>query len=192
MLIVLEGPDGSGTTLHSRLLAKRLEDQGKKVLLTAEPTDGPIGTFIREALQSGKLSPDTLQLLFCADRSEHIARVIAPAMQEGKIVVTDRYISSTLAYGRALGLDEKWLLEVNKNFIQPDGTLFLLPPLEVALERLRKRSEKDILENEDLQARVHESYGALAKANTAISVIDTSAAKDEVAERIWNAVNTFL
>lgn len=77
---------------------------------------------------------------------------------------------------------------MNKNFIHPDRTIFLLPPLSVALERLRARETHDSLEDEDLQQRVHEAYRALAAADPSIVVIDTSPNKDVVAEQIWNTI----
>lgn len=191
-LIVLDGPDGSGTTLHSRLLADRLRAQGKDVLHTAEPSDGEIGTFIRKALATMRLSPAGLQLLFCADRADHLARVVEPAMKNGSTVITDRYFHSTLAYGSALGLDDSWLLTLNDHFIRPSLTLFLLPPLAVALDRLRTRTTRDQLEDEDLQQKVHKAYRALADTDPSIVVIDTSGDKETVAELIWNSVNSVL
>lgn len=190
--IVLEGPDGSGTTVHSRLLAERLRAQGHDVLITAEPTAGPVGVLLRNALKTGALGPAALQLLFCADRADHVAHVIDPARARGEIVVSDRYLHSTLAYGEALGLDGAWLREVNRPFPRPDCVLFLLPPVGIARDRIRERAEQDSLEDEDLQERVHASYHRMAKEDTAITVIDTSADREAVSEHIWNTVNKFL
>lgn len=192
-LIVLDGPDGSGTTVHSRLLAERFTAEGTPVLWTAEPSTGPIGTFIREALQSSlPLPPAALQLLFSADRADHCERVIAPALASGMTVITDRYVASTVVYGQALGLDEQWLRNLNKNFIQPALTFFLLPPLSLALARLRQRTRRDALEDEDLQRRVHASYATMAQQDPSIVVIDTAGDKDAVSEHIWNRVQAFL
>ena len=187
--IVLEGPDGSGTTLHSRLLAERLQKEGVPVLVTAEPTDGPIGRFIRMLLKGEERVPSSaLQLLFTADRAWHVENVIRPALAEGKTVISDRYAPSTIAYGMALGLDQDWLKNLNKEFIQPDREIFALPPLAVCLERLGRREERDILEQENLQEKIHAAYAALAKEDRSIAVIDTSGAKEDVAEQILSAV----
>ncbi len=90
--IVLEGPDGGGTTTHSARLAQHLRAAGTDVLLTAEPSDGSIGTHISSILDEHRPMPaDALQLLFCADRAQHLAQVIEPALREGKTVICDRY-----------------------------------------------------------------------------------------------------
>lgn len=190
--IVLDGPDGSGTTFHSARLAERLRAQGRNVLLTCEPTSGAIGRFIRELLKSNSVPPAALQLLFCADRAEHLSEEIEPALEAGSLVVSDRYIASTLAYGDALGLSQEWLSEVNNTFIQPDASLFLLPPLTVCLDRIGKRTTKDILEQAPLQARVHAAYSRLAAGNGSIAVIDTSEDKETVAGQIDAIVDALL
>lgn len=191
--IVLEGPDGSGTTSHSSRLANTLQEQGKKVLLTAEPTDGPIGVYIRQQLVSKAGIPaSALQLLFCADRAMHMERTVRPALERGEIVISDRSYLSTLAYGEALGLDVSWLEGVNAPFEKPDLLLLALPPLTVCLERLGKRTERDLLETDSLQARVHRSYEGMASRNPAWSVIDTSGLADDTAHRIAGEVNRFL
>jgi len=190
--IVLEGPDGSGTTLHSSLLGERLRAEGYDVVLTSEPTDGPIGQRIREILRSGGVGGMALQLLFTADRAEHSEQVIKPALDAGKIVISDRYVPSTLSYGDALGLDVMWLRELNKKFIQPDVTFFLLPPLAVLHERLHRRPAKDALENEKLREHVYAAYERLAEGNPAITVIDTSGDKETVSEAIYTHVKSKL
>ena len=193
--IVFEGPDGAGTTLHSRLLVKRLENEGHKVLLTAEPTDGPIGKFIREKLKKPvgansytSLPANALQLLFTADRAWHLATVIEPALKDGKIVICDRYIPSTLIYGEALGLPIQWLKDLNKNFIQPDQLFFLLPLFEVCLERLSRRTERDSFEQEELQRRVYEGYERMAKQDSTIRIFDTAGDKEAVARTIHESL----
>jgi dTMP kinase len=111
MFIAFEGLDGSGSSTQSRILAEKLEAKGHKVLLTKEPTkDTPIGGLIREVLQR-KLpaTPEGLQFLFSADRAEHLKRDIEPALANGKVVITDRYMFSTIAYG-ALDIENvEWL-----------------------------------------------------------------------------------
>lgn len=191
-LIVLDGPDGSGTTLHSQLLRQKLAKEGYDAILTAEPTDGFVGRFTRRALRENPpASPAALQLLFCADRAHHLEHLIRPSMKKGKIVVSDRYLHSTLAYGEALGLDLAWLKAVNKPFELPDLTIFLLPDLKVSLARLSKRTDTDILEGSSLQKKVHAAYHALAKGK-GIKVVDSSGSKEETADAIWEAVKKHL
>ncbi len=185
--IVIEGPDGSGTTTHAALLTKRLKDAGKKVLATHEPSKGPIGTFIRGQLQVGEIPSLALQMLFMADRAWHVEKVILPALESGQIVISDRYSLSTVIYGQALGLDAEWLTEMNKKFIQPDILLLALPPLSVCMQRLGKRSSKDMLETDELQKKIYQSYELFAK-DGKTPVVDTSANFDTVSEHIFELV----
>lgn len=182
--IVLEGPDGAGTTKHSELLAERFQKEGHDVVLTAEPTDGAIGEQIRNILHSGVLpSAAALQLLFCADRADHIARVIEPALQAGKTVISDRYALSTVVYGTAQGLDPTWLTSVNAAFPKPDVTFLLLPPFEVCAERINRRKSRDAFEVDTFQKQVYQQYASLK--DQALIRIDTSGPKEKVAEEIW-------
>ncbi len=188
--IVLEGPDGSGTTTHSKLLAETLRARGEEVVLTAEPTESHIGKFIREQLQSKTIeSPSALQLLFCADRALHIEKVIKPALAAGKTVISDRYVISTLVYGEALGLDPDWLLHVNTPFLEPDVMIIALPPLHVCLERIMKRKQLDVFENTRFQKLVYDLYEKVGAEDDGSVVIDTGGDKDEAATEILNVVD---
>lgn len=187
--IVLEGPDGAGTTKHSKLLADRLAREGRLVLYTFEPTDGPVGSAIRSDLRSGKpLSPLALQERFCVDRAWHLTQVIEPALQKGITLISDRFSHSTIAYGLALGLTRTQLDDMNKKFIHPDQTLFLLPPFEVLQERMIRRAQTDALEKVELQRKVYDAYRQLAEEDQSIRVIDTSGSLEGVAEEIFHAV----
>lgn len=187
--IVLEGPDGSGTTTHSALLAETLRARGKDVLLTAEPTDSPIGTFIREQLKNHTIeSPSALQLLFCADRAWHIEKVIKPALAAGKTVISDRYVISTLVYGEALGLDPDWLVRVNTPFLEPDIMIIALPPLHVCLNRIMKRTQLDVFENSRFQKLVYDLYEKAGAEDPSVHVIDTGGEKEDVAREILKIV----
>lgn len=188
--IVLEGPDGAGTTKHSVLLEQRLKNEGRLVLGTFEPTDGPIGSTIRlDLLNGASLPPRKLQKRFCSDRAWHLTNVIEPALARGATVICDRYLHSTIAYGLALGVSRRELDVMNKNFIRPDRTLFLLPPLSVLQERMDRRDRKDALEKAELQRKVYEAYQTLAEEDPTIIVIDTSGGLDEVAEKVYQAAS---
>ncbi len=180
--IVLEGPDGSGTTTHSRFLASGLEAMGHDVLLTAEPTNGPIGRFIRGQLKEADVpSPSALQLLFCADRAAHIEKVIKPALDAGKTVVCDRYVISTLVYGEALGLDPEWLLTVNTPFIEPDLLFIALPDFDVCMERIGRREQLDVFENFSFQRKVYDLYQRIGEEDPDVKMIDTGQPVNQVA-----------
>ncbi len=187
--IVLDGPDGSGTTTQAEFLAEKLRAEGKDVVLTAEPTDGEIGKGIRYWLKNNTLPPDALQLLFTADRADHVARVIAPALKAGKIVVCDRYVPSTLIYGAMQGIPMSWLQAANDQFPKPDLLFFTLPPLEVSLKRLQKRQNKEFFETDGIQTQLHKlyvTYASTIKPDTI--VIDTSGEKQATAKIVYDAV----
>ena len=181
--IVLEGPDGSGTTMHVALLAEHLRSEGADAVQTCEPTDGAIGRFIREHLKKQTLTPEALQLLFTADRIEHLHKEVLPALNRGATVISDRYWLSTVVYGEALGIDTDGLEYLNRKMRQPDVQIVLLPPFETCQERLGRRAEKDILEGDSLQMRVYNAYTKRAKAEH-IPVVDSSGSIDATGEMI--------
>lgn len=185
--IVLEGPDGSGTTRQSQFLSKSLGED-RDVLTTAEPTAGPIGKAIRGMLSAKEVvDPKTIQLLFCADRAQHVVREVTPALEAGTWVVCDRYALSTIIYGAALGIDRTWLEHVNDTFIKPDLTLIALPPFEVCQERLGRRNEQDQFESRDFQKQVYDLYAAIEEDDRTIFV-DTSGTKERSAAEILKHV----
>lgn len=185
--IVLEGPDGSGTTTHTTILADRLANAGKTVLLTHEPTDGPIGKSIRGFLAGSDIPSDSLQILFTADRAWHVHKEINPAIAEGKIVVCEQYSLSTVRYGEAAGLDERWLELMNERFPKPDMEIILLPPFDVCHARWSERETQEILEEEQYQRTVYAGYERYAKENS-VPCFDSSREKDEVAAEIFDLV----
>lgn len=193
VFIVLEGPDGAGTTTQATLLAERLKKEGCDVLLTAEPTDGPIGKWIRLQLKDNTgLTPLSLQLLFCADRAWHIEYVIQPALEQGKIVVCDRYAPSTIVYAEAQEMETDMLVTLNNSFLQPDLQIFTLPPLEVSFERLQLRAEKEFFEARDLQSKIHDGYTRMATEDKSIAVVDTSQEKEASAQHVYDAAKRVL
>lgn len=190
---MLEGPDGAGTSTHSDALANRIRALGKDVILTREPTEGECGKKVRKILGEGMYeSPDDLQKLFCDDRAEHVERVIEPGIRAGKIIVCDRYVPSTLIYGEASNVPLLTLKRWNESFPKPDLLFILLPPFEVVLARLLKRSTGDPFEKEHFQKRVYAGYERYSKEHFGVIVVDTSGAKDAVEAKIWENVSTFL
>lgn len=181
--IVLEGPDGSGTTTHTALLAQRLQTAGNDVLLTREPTAGPIGSFIRQELKNGIIPPLPLQLLFSADRAWHEFGELVPALEAEKTVICDRYWLSTVVYAKALGIDPEPLKELNQKFVQPTVQIILLPPFDICMERLGLRADHDMLEKESIQRRVYDGYREMAE-KLQIPVIDSSGDAQDVADKI--------
>lgn len=163
---------------------------GRAVSLTKEPTeDSPIGKMIREILQhQWSASPEGLQLLFSADRSEHLKNTILPSLRKDEIVITDRYILSTLAYG-GLEVDINWLKELNKNFIQPDLTfLFKLTP-EECIKRIKSRGAAfELFEKKEKLEKIWANYEKLSQEYPNLHVIDASRPIEEIEKEIVEIV----
>jgi dTMP kinase len=188
--IVLEGPDGAGTSTQAKLLASRLKAEGHDVLFTREPTDGQYGQKIREATQNNhSLSPEELQKLFAQDRQEHVTKVIQPALDGDQIIVTDRYVPSSLIYGSAAGVSKDVIQEWNNAFPKPDLTIITLPPLDICLVRVGERKAQDAFEQEEFQCKVYAGYEQYIKEHPESIVIDTSKTPEENAEEVWVAVS---
>ncbi len=189
--IVLEGPDGGGSTTHAKLLCETLRNKGFDLVQTAEPTTGPIGTTIRAELRGKGIPGDALQMLYSADRAWHMAKIVRPALEEKKLVIGERCHLSTFVYGEALGLDVPWLEAMNAKFVQPDLLLVLMPPFEVCAARLGIR-ERDMLEADSLQRKVHVAYENYMRAHPEAILVDTSGDIAPVAAEISSIVERFL
>ncbi|MGE5557680.1 MAG: dTMP kinase [Bacillota bacterium] len=147
LFISLEGPDGSGKTTQLGLLYERLREEGYDVLATREPGGTPAGEKIRELLlyrEETQLAPLTEILLFAADRAEHVARVIRPALTEKKIILCDRSVYSNLAYqGYGLGYDPEMIRSINREATEgllPDLSFFLDIAPQLGMKRTRLRA----------------------------------------------------
>lgn len=189
--IVLEGPDGGGSTTHARLLCETLRNKGFDIVQTAEPTTGPIGTTIRAELRGKGIPGDALQMLYSADRAWHMAKVVRPGLDAGKVVVGERCHLSTLVYGEALGLDVPWLEAMNAKFVEPDLMLVLMPPFEVCAARLGIR-DRDMLEADSIQRKVHAAYSHYMASHPEALLVDTSGDIAPVAAEITSIVERFL
>lgn len=187
--IVLEGIDGSGTTTHSHKLAEWIKRKNYEVVVTAEPTDSPIGKLIRSYLLSCGGSPEVHALLFAADRAEHTQRVIEPLVKRGTIVISDRYVESSIVYQAAEGLDIGWIESINKFAVEPDLTIFLDVDPEVALARKIKSEEK--FENVEFLKEVRRIYLERAKVKE-YPVVNTNRPIEMVHRDIVRCVETLL
>lgn len=143
MFIVFEGTDGSGTSTQAKLLKEYFETQGKSVFSTAQPSNSIIGKKIRKILQEHTtIDPFAFQLLFFADRQEHLKNEIIPALESGKIVICERYIWSSIAYGEAQGVNTQSLQTIAKEMIIPNITFFCSLNAQASIERIEKRGMK--------------------------------------------------
>jgi len=163
--IVIEGLDGAGTTTQCAAIAARLRAEGRKVVITREPSDGPVGTLIRQALvhrlrlPGGEpLTPATLALLFAADRVDHVASEVDPALEAGAIVLSDRYLLSSLAYQGA-DLPLSWVAGINSRARVPDLTLFLAVDTSLAEQRRGERGgREELYESREAQRKIAKAY----------------------------------
>ncbi|WP_456434462.1 dTMP kinase [Thermosulfuriphilus sp.] len=147
VLLAFEGIDGSGKSTLAAAVANRLKKEGLEVVLTREPTEGQYGQRIRDLLSQTKPSPGGLLELFLLDRLDHVKNVILPALEAGKVVITDRYYFSTLAYQGAQGFDPFWLLRLNQALAPcPDRVFILELPLEELSRRISNRGVLDSFE----------------------------------------------
>ena len=154
--IVLEGLDGSGTTTQAKLLAQHLNG-----VFTFEPSDNAVGTLIRQILRKEKsVTADTLAYLFKADRCEHLfgKNGIKQQINDGKTVVCDRYLFSSLAY-QSLDCDFDEIYQLNKDFPLPETVFFIDTPVEECLKRIGTRgSEPELFEKAELQRKIYDNY----------------------------------
>jgi len=190
VFICIEGLDGSGKSTQAKLLTKKLCQAGYNAVFTAEPSQGKIGKFIRKRLFEQERMPTTVEaLLFAADRIEHVQNTIIPALKEGKIVISDRYVYSSLAYQGSAGLNLDWIESINANAQKPDLSLFIDVSPKVVLERLKRK--KSVMENLQTQQYVQEIYQKYVEKGE-LRRVDGTKSKNEVLNALYAEVVVFL
>jgi dTMP kinase len=190
VFICIEGLDGSGKSTQAKLLTKKLCKAGYDAVFTAEPSQGKIGKFIRKRLFEQERMPTTVEaLLFAADRIEHVQNTVLPALKEGKIVISDRYVYSSLAYQGSAGLNLDWIETINKHAQRPDLSIFIDVAPEVVLERLKRK--KSVMEVLQTQRKVHEIYRKYLEKGE-LKRVDGAKSKNEVLEALYAVVLGFL
>jgi dTMP kinase len=169
------------------MLVRALRKMGYKAVYTAEPSRGKIGRFIRRyCLHGAKRVPVVVEaLLFAADRYEHLKNEILPALERGEIVVSDRYLYSSLAYQGASGLSLDWVKCINQHAIKPDLAVYLDVEPEIVIGRLKPK--KSVMENLETQRRVQEVYMRLVAEGELVKV-DGRPSKDKIAKEILSLV----
>ncbi len=198
IFISFEGIEGTGKTTQARLLSERLVEKGYEVILTHEPGGTVIGNRIREILlhvDHMGMSYMTELLLYNADRAQHLNEKILPAVNDGKIVVTDRFTDSTIAYqGYGRGIDIELLKSIDliaAGGIRPDLTILFDIDVETGLKRNREINKVDRLELEAIEfhKKVREGYLKIAEAEAErIKIVDASLPLKDVSEKVWEIV----
>lgn len=199
VFVCFEGGEGSGKSTQSRLLRETLTAEGYSVLLTFEPGDTPVGHTLREIVlspETGALADKTEALLYAADKAEHVESVVRPALERGAVVVTDRYVDSTLAYqgaGRALAVEEvEQVARWATGDLRPHLTVVLDLEPQAGLGRFKGR---DRIEGESLEfhERVREAFVAMAKADPDhYLVLDARAPVEQIAAAVRSRLEPLL
>jgi dTMP kinase len=192
-LIVFEGIDGAGLTTQSQMLEKYLKEKKYEVVLTKEPTNNLIGGIIRAALKKEWLTSNrTLQLLFSADRAHHLEKEIIPALEDGKIVISDRYFISTIAYGM-IELEKDWLKALNSKFLLPDIIFIIDVPAEISIERIKaSRFGFELFEEKKKLEKIRNNFLELSKEYKNCFVINGNRSIEEVHKEIVKIVEEKL
>ncbi|MEW8971045.1 MAG: dTMP kinase [Mesobacillus sp.] len=195
IFITIEGPDGSGKTTILQMLAQNLVNEGYEVVATREPGGIEIAEQIRKVIldpENTAMDPRTEALLYAAARRQHLAEKVKPALEEGKIVLCDRFVDSSLAYqgyARGLGIDEVY--SINQFAIEnmmPEMTLYFDVAPEIGLERINKNKGREVnrldLEKLEFHQKVREGYMVLAdRFSERIVKVDASKDLDTVYEQ---------
>ena len=200
MFITLEGPEGSGKTTAVEAAVKKLEELGYQIVRTREPGGTPISEEIRNVILDKKntsMDGRTEALLYAASRRQHLVEKVWPALKEGKIVICDRYLDSSLAYqGGARGLGIEEVLNVNLFATEntwPDLTLLFDIEPELGLQRIAANANREVnrldLEKIEFHQKVRESFLYLARRfPDRFVIIDASKSREEVAKATMDAI----
>ena len=204
MFITLEGPDGSGKTTAVEAAVKALEEKGYQIVRTREPGGTPIAEQIRNVIldkANTNMDPRTEALLYAASRRQHLVEKVWPALKEGKIVICDRYLDSSLAYqGGARGLGVENILNVNLFATEntwPDLTLLFDITPEEGLKRISANANREVnrldLEKLEFHHKVRDTFLELAKRYPdRFVIIDASKSREEVAKATLDAIMSRL
>ena len=198
LFITFEGGDGAGKSTQVELLAAALRKRGLEVVTTREPGGTELGVLLREALlHGGEVAPRAEALLFAADRAQHVAAKIVPAMQRGDVVISDRYIDSSLAYqGAARDLDMEQVREISLWAVAgllPQLTVLLDVPVASGFERVGGEHDRMEAAGVAFHERVREGFLQLAADEPErFMVLDGRAPIADIAAKVWAAVEPLL
>jgi dTMP kinase len=198
ILVAIEGIDGSGKTTLAQSVNTTLTQRGFDTVLTKEPGDSALGKQIREIVQTQTMpiAEKAEFLLFAADRAQHFEELIFPAFEKNKLIISDRLADSSIAYqGYGRGLYLKALKTMNNWAmwgLHPHITFFVRVPVDVALERCKKRSSLSAFEQKEFLERVACGFEELYKDRTDIIVIDGTESPESMSEYVCKAIERWI
>lgn len=201
LFIVMEGPDGSGKTTQINLLKEYLEEAGYECLITREPGGTVIGEEIRQLIlnpEHKEMSPVTEMLLYAASRAQLVHEVIGPALEEGKIVISDRFVDSSIVYqgiARKLGISTGSAVNApGIGIYRPDGIFFIDLSEAEGLRRKKEQKNLDRMEQEgiDFHHMVSEGYRKVLSGRPEVMKIDGGRSIDTIQKKIRNHVDELL
>ena len=189
MLVNLEGIDGCGKSTQSKLLREKLEEKGEKVLILKEPTKRPHGQKLWDVLHGKrKATNEEILELFVLDRIQHVEEKIQPALDDGTVILMDRYYYSSMAYQVAGGIDVEEIREKHIFAPKPDVVLIFDLPVSVALERVKGHSDADEFEKEEHLEKVREAYLDLEN-DPLVRIVDATGTPEEIFGNVWRLVS---
>ena len=189
VLVNLEGIDGCGKSTQSKLLREKLEGEGEKVIILKEPTKRPHGQKLWDVLHGKrKASNEEILELFVLDRKQHVEEKIQPALDDGTVVLMDRYYYSSMAYQVAGGIDVEEIREKHVFAPRPDVVLIFDLPVSVALERVKGHSDADEFEKEEHLEKVREAYLDLEN-DPLVRIVDATGTPEEIFGNVWKLVS---
>ncbi|PUA31186.1 MAG: dTMP kinase [Candidatus Terraquivivens tikiterensis] len=188
ILVAVEGIDGAGKTTQSKALVRLLRKNGYDAIYTSEPTSVGVGKLLRRP-GLGKVPPALEALLFAADRMEHVRRVIEPGLRKGYVIVSDRYVHSSIAYQGAMLGDAEWVRTVNRFAPKPDVAFLLDVEPRLALSRIRRPRSR--FERLELLEAVRKIYLEMAGAGELI-LLDGTKPPGQVTEELLARLRPFL
>ena len=189
VLVNLEGIDGCGKSTQSKLLLEKLEGEGEKVIILKEPTKRPHGQKLWDVLHGKrKASNEEILELFVLDRKQHVEEKIQPALDNGTMILMDRYYYSSMAYQVAGGIDVEEIREKHVFAPRPDVVLIFDLPVSVALERVKGHSDADEFEKDEHLEKVREAYLDLEN-DPLVRIVDATGTPEEIFEDVWRLVS---
>ena len=189
VLVNLEGIDGCGKSTQSKLLLEKLEGEGEKVIILKEPTKRPHGQKLWDVLHGKrKATNEEILELFVLDRIQHVEEKIQPALDDGTVILMDRYYYSSMAYQVAGGIDVEEIREKHVFAPKPDIVLIFDLPVSIALERVKGHSNADEFEKEEHLEKVREAYLNLEN-DPLVRIVDATGTPEEIFGNVWRLVS---